>query len=865
MLPISLKLSNFLCYREDVPILQLQDVHVACLCGANGHGKSALLDAMTWALWGKARGQRQEQLIHQGRQEMRVELEFEARGQRYLARRRYARGRSQGVTSLELLVQAVDGYRPITGDTVTATQAHIQQLINMDYDTFVNSAFLLQGRADLLTMATPTQRKEVLGKVLGLGLYDRLEERAKTQHRRLQGRLDAGAVAVEGLRQQAARRPQLVEDQARTEAELASAQEALDSLQGRLESLRAQVGRLERRREEGEVLDRQAERVEARRREAAQELTELQERLEGWRVTIAREREIASGHRALSNARQRLDELDGAFKRVHALEQELAPYERRIVVARTTLEGEVSAQERHLREELAPRAQGLPGLRRQLQRTDAAFTELGVQEREAAQLGERHQQMVLELRRLEEEKARLELEGKETRSKLALLDHEHGEGAECPLCGTQLDVEARERLEATYHEQIEDQRRRFREQAARLKALEQEAGRLEPEAARRKQEVDSARRGLEGERERLGVQLQEAERAQAQLGAAQAVLAESKGVLEERRYVEEDQATATALRDQIAALGFSQEAHEGARREAREQEAWEAEHRRLQEARTRLAVDEPALQRVQARQADAAEELKRLTETRRGMAKELEELPAYQERLQEVEAEHRQAAQQRDTLQGRQGSLAHQLQEVSQAEEELRRQEREREGLVREAGVYAELAQAFGKSGVQALLIEAAIPRLEEEANRLLRRMTDGRMSLKLETQRPRRSPGAAGSKEGAEPIETLDILIADELGTRSYEMFSGGEGFRVNFALRIALSKLLAWRAGAPLPTLFIDEGFGTQDNDGRDRVLGVLKSIEPDFQRILVITHMDEVKESFPLRIEVRRTPAGSTFSVS
>ena len=865
LLPISLKLSNFLCYREDVPILQLQDVHVACLCGANGHGKSALLDAMTWALWGKARGQRQEQLIHQGRQEMRVELEFEARGQRYLVRRRYARGRSQGITSLELSVQAGDGYRPITSDTVTATQAHLHQLINMDYDTFVNSAFLLQGRADLLTMATPTQRKEVLGKVLGLGLYDRLEERAKAQARRLQGRLDASAVAVEGLQQQVARRPELMEAQTQTEAELASAQEALGSLQGRLESLRGQVGHLERRREEGQALDQQAERVEARQREAALELAPILSGLEGWRQTLAREREIESGQRALSDARHRLGELDGAFQRVHALEQELAPYERRIVVARTTLEGEVSAQERHLREELVPRAQGLPGLQQQLQAADAALRELGAQEQEAVQLSARHQEMVLELRRLEEEKARLELEGKETKNKLELLDHEHGEGAECPLCGTQLDAEARARLEATYQEQIEDQRRRFREQTGRLKALEQEAGRLQPEAARSKEEADSARRRLEGERERLGVQLQEAERAQGQLGAAQAVLAESKRVLDERRYAEGDQAQATALREQVAALGYSQEAHEGARREVREQEAWEAEHRRLQEARTRLAEDEAALQRVQARQADAAEELERLKETRRGIAVELEELPAYQERLQEVETEHRQAAQRRDTLQGRQGSLAHQLQEVEQAAAELRRQEREREGLVREAGVYAELAQAFGKGGVQALLIEAAIPRLEDEANRLLRRMTDGRMSVKLETQRPRRSPGAAGSKDGAEPIETLDILIADELGTRSYEMFSGGESFRVNFALRIALSKLLAWRAGAPLPTLFIDEGFGTQDAEGRDRILDVLKSIEPDFQRILVITHMDEVKDTFPLRIEVQRTPAGSTFSVS
>ena len=116
-----------------------------------------------------------------------------------------------------------------------------------------------------------------------------------------------------------------------------------------------------------------------------------------------------------------------------------------------------------------------------------------------------------------------------------------------------------------------------------------------------------------------------------------------------------------------------------------------------------------------------------------------------------------------------------------------------------------------------------------------------------------------------ADPVETLDIVIADELGTRGYEMFSGGERFRVDFALRIALSQLLAWRAGAPLPTLFIDEGFGTQDAEGRDRILAVIGAIEDRFQRILVITHMDEIKEAFPVRIEVSRTAAGSTFAMS
>ena len=99
----------------------------------------------------------------------------------------------------------------------------------------------------------------------------------------------------------------------------------------------------------------------------------------------------------------------------------------------------------------------------------------------------------------------------------------------------------------------------------------------------------------------------------------------------------------------------------------------------------------------------------------------------------------------------------------------------------------------------------------------------------------------------------------------RAYELFSGGEAFRINFALRVALSKLLARRAGASLQTLVIDEGFGTQDAQGRERLIEAINSIQNDFEKVLVITHIEELKEAFPTHIEVFRTPAGSQIRVS
>jgi exonuclease SbcC len=97
-------------------------------------------------------------------------------------------------------------------------------------------------------------------------------------------------------------------------------------------------------------------------------------------------------------------------------------------------------------------------------------------------------------------------------------------------------------------------------------------------------------------------------------------------------------------------------------------------------------------------------------------------------------------------------------------------------------------------------------------------------------------------------------------LGTRAYENYSGGEQFRVNFAIRIALSKLLARRAGAQLQTLVVDEGFGTQDALGRERLVAAINAVQDDFELILVITHIEELKDAFPARIEVVKTPDGS-----
>src|SRR5690606_24532428 len=137
----------------------------ACLSGENGAGKSALLDGMTWSLWGKARVNSDRELIALNATEMEVTFGFKLDQQEFRVTRRRTRG-GAGPLYLDLQVRDGERWRTLSGSTSRETQQAITNLLRMDYDTFINSAFILQGRADEFTTKSPAQRKQVLAEIL---------------------------------------------------------------------------------------------------------------------------------------------------------------------------------------------------------------------------------------------------------------------------------------------------------------------------------------------------------------------------------------------------------------------------------------------------------------------------------------------------------------------------------------------------------------------------------------------------------------------------------------------------------------------------------------------------------------------------
>jgi exonuclease SbcC len=320
-----------------------------------------------------------------------------------------------------------------------------------------------------------------------------------------------------------------------------------------------------------------------------------------------------------------------------------------------------------------------------------------------------------------------------------------------------------------------------------------------------------------------------------------------------------DERTFLARLDQvIAELGYNSGAHDDLRQQEKSLRTMDAEFQQLERTRSAIAPLERQITDLTEQQTATHNELLSLEKSTLEAEKEFAEKTTGMPDIAKAELEYRQIIEEENKLRD-ETTAARQKVEVLDS---LRRKkadfDKERDTTGRTIGQYKQLERAFGKDGVPALLIEQALPEIENEANDLLDRLTAGEMSVRFITQRDYKDRNREDKKE------TLDIQISDATGVRDYEMFSGGEAFRVNFAIRLALSRVLAQRAGARLQTLVIDEGFGSQDAIGRQRLVEAINMVQSDFARILVITHLEELKDAFPSRIEVEKASTGSVVHV-
>lgn len=735
MIPVKLNLSNFTSYGESVPELDFTKFHMAAISGQNGAGKSSLLDAITWCVWGSSRlGDASDSLVRLGQTLMFVEFSFELDGHVFtIKRQRILKG--GGSTTLEFL----SNKHNLTEGTIKATQQKIIDTLHLTYETFTNSAYLRQGHADEFTTKGPTERKRILADILGLSHYDLLEEKAKEKIKDIQAKLTGlsySLIEIEvELSQKEAKEKQLSEVQ--KEAEEAEKQKKevelnIKAIEAEKETLTANI----------RILQQTQERIESAQKE-----------LEDLKLQISLKEKAQQEYQTILEQKEKINE---DYKILQDIKEQ-----------RQLLENK--------RSELIKVKDELVAIQKIITERDS--------KRNAT-----ISQLQIDMKKVQTENEQMDNQNKELQDKKDV----------CPTCQQLIGKEKHQEIIKNNQEKIN----------------------------KNNQEVQSLEEKIKKYRD--------------------FIFPETKQALENEEQIkvlEEETKNYAEINQKI--ISFS---------------GTENLFLKLQQAETAVKTHQEAVLDLKKIYQSRDEQIKKEEVVLKDFENQIKLLEEVKNRLQAEENIKQEVSQRFLAAKSKEGAVQALVSRVKQYEDLYVKKTEEKKQLTKEKEIYEELAQAFGKKGIQAMIIETAIPEIEEETNRLLDKLTEGRMRVSLETQRETKSKIAGTGEKGI--VETLDIVISDEMGQRPYEGFSGGEQFRVNFAIRLALSKLLTHRAGAKLQFLVIDEGFGTQDAQGRGRIVEALNVIKDEFEKILIITHLEELKEEFPARIEVNKGPAGSTF---
>ena len=890
MIPHKLQLKNFLSYGADFQTIDFTPYHLIYLSGKNGHGKSALLDAMTWAVWGIARkttnAVRADQgLLRLGQQQMAVIFDFEISGQMYRVKREFLKTMNKPVAQLEfgLLNVDTDSYIPLTDKTIRATQAKIEQTIKLDFESFVNTAFLRQGNANEFSKKSPKDRKEVLGAILGLQQFDRLKKRAMEKIKSLQGERATMNALHESAAKQLAQKAELQKLFEVVKKEQEASDLHAKQLQAHVQLLskdQAAVAEKEKQREMREYKQKQLQQT---RDTHTQSLREL---LAAWRVTNKKQRhmpDLNTLELLYKKSKEQLQAHAEKFKQSIALSNQATQAVQTLTAYKNEMEKKLLQDQQVIQIQKERVLLTQKNLQATCAQLDKEF--VAVQEKKAGiekVQSETAKQLLLkekvDLLYAQFEKRKEQYHAFVAQRNMFAVEQEtllkkqtmvSSQDSSCPLCEQNLSAarkkflknkcgkEARfalhqynrlvriapklKELLVAQHAYLEDQKKLTTEHQTKQKELVvvvEQAERLKKEKDEQVKQLDALQKELDlfaqKEAQRTGDAKKELE-----------ADAQYKTLCLHQKEIEE----------KIKQLGYKDSEHAAAQKEVE----------RLEKERDSLLHLQQELVKQSDRKEAIAKEIVQLKLLKKELAAVANELKTFdavaaqkkavQEKLQTHEKQMTEHAQARETIREKQGALLNKKEHLEKVEKESKQQLDAIKKLDVQISDYQEISAAAGKDGIQALLIEDAIPEIEQEANYLLSRLTNNQSHISIESLRDLKRGGTK---------ETLDIHISDPSGIRPYELFSGGEAFRIDFALRIAISKLLARRAGTALQTLIIDEGFGSQDEEGLSLIMDVIHKVQDDFQKVIVVSHLPGMREQFPVHFSVEKKPSGSCVSV-
>lgn len=758
-------------------------------------------------------------------------------------------------TVLEFQIRSGDGWKPLTEKTTRETQARIEQTLRLDYETFVNASFFLQGKADQFTQQNASKRKDVLSNILGLEIWEEYKNRTAEKRKAIErevGEIDGRVAEINAeLAEEEARRRRLEELQMSLN-QLSAAREAQESV---LANIRRNAALLDEQRKLTSTLSKSLENARTALAGLETRLAAKQADRAAYADLVNRAKEIEARHKEWQNVRRELENWEKTASQFREHEKERAPLLEKIAAEKARLEEErrgLLVEE----EEISNQSSVISELRAGIGEAEKALKDAEARVAERVELESKRNEARERQAELKAENENLKAQMDELKARIDRL--KFAEGSECPLCGQPLSEEHRKstlkQLEAEGKRKGDQYRANLEEaksiskQVASYELQVTQLASAENERVKYAGEVS----GLTERMEKLQAEAQKWE------STGKKRLRQVEKTLESGKFAVEEQKQLARLDKELAKLGYDASAHDAARARENELRNVEEEYANLKSAKEAIKQIDGEIASLNSEIVNRKSEIENLEAEYQSAKGNLETAEAQAPNLDEAERELFRLRESENKVRAELGGAQQRVDILKTQRARKADFEKEREELQKQIARHKTLERAFGRDGVPALLIEQALPQIETKANEILDRLSDGQMSIRFVTQTEYKD------KKRDDLKETLDIQISDTAGIRNYEMYSGGEAFRVNFAIRLALSEILAQRKGARLRTLVIDEGFGSQDTQGRQRLIEAINLVRGDFARIIVITHLDELKDAFPTRIEVEKGERGSTVRV-
>ncbi len=272
----------------------------------------------------------------------------------------------------------------------------------------------------------------------------------------------------------------------------------------------------------------------------------------------------------------------------------------------------------------------------------------------------------------------------------------------------------------------------------------------------------------------------------------------------------------------------------------------------------RLPQLEKELKRINEQTTQTKKRIAELESVLRKLAPTIKSFKAFDEERRKLESELTEIQIGLGTAKADRNRDKEDLNEIEQAKtkhreiiEQMGEQER-----IRWAYEFLE-KEVFHKDGVPTAILMEIVPEIEQEASKILRDLSNGRMDVSFRFGRK--------TKTG-KVTEELIIEAVEQSRSHPVSRYSGGERIRINLALRLGVSEVVTQRSGyrGRIETLVIDEGFGPLDEEGRRAAVEILQTLRTRFKKILVISHIEDVREAFETSLTVTK-PVGGYSSIN